>query len=70
MNERQLSQKQRVLGHLLTGKSITPLEALQKFGCYRLSSVIHRLRNGGYNIKTFKMFNKDTNYAKYKIINQ
>lgn len=61
---KQLSQRQRVLGHLLSGRSLTPIESLQNFGCYRLSSVIHKLRNNGYNIKTTMV---DGKYAKYKI---
>lgn len=31
--------------HLLNGMTITPIEALELCGCFRLSSVIHRLRH-------------------------
>ena len=39
-----MSQQDRILYHLSSGHSITPLEALELFGCFRLSSVIHRLK--------------------------
>lgn len=63
------SQKEKVLNHLLTGADLTPIEALQKFGCYRLSSVIFRLKEEGYNIKTHKMINSENQrwYARYKL---
>lgn len=38
------SQNELIKNHLLAGKSITALEALQKFGCLRLSGRIHNLR--------------------------
>ena len=46
------TQKQKVLEQLLKGREITPLEALQRFGCFRLGAIIHVLRNEGYNIYT------------------
>jgi len=39
-----MSQQERILYHLSSGHSITPIEALEMFGCFRLSSVIHRLK--------------------------
>jgi hypothetical protein len=51
--------------HLLSGKSITGLQALSKYGCYRLSSVIHRLRKDGYEIAT-KLVGKER-HAQYKV---
>ena len=35
------TQKQNILDHLKSGYGITPLDALQKFGCFRLAAVIH-----------------------------
>ena len=32
--------------------SITPLQALKEYGCFRLASVVNRLRNSGMNIHT------------------
>lgn len=60
-----LTQKERVLLHLKKEGSITPLEALSKYGVYRLSDVIYKLRGEGHNIVTnIKKFNGNK-YAQY-----
>lgn len=46
------SQTERILAHLLEGKAITPLEALELFGCLRLGARISDLRKGGVEIKS------------------
>jgi len=38
--------------HLEREGSITPLESLRKYSCYRLGDVIFKLRGQGYNIET------------------
>jgi len=45
-----MSQETQILTHLAQGHSITPLEALNKFGCFRLASRINSLRKI-HNIK-------------------
>ena len=47
-----MSQKKHILRYLECGYSISGISALDKFGCYRLSSVIFNLRSQGVNIKT------------------
>lgn len=47
-----MPHKKRVLSHLKRYGRITPINALHKYGCYRLSSVIHRLRQDGHKITT------------------
>ena len=42
------SQTDRILDYLLTGKSITPLEALDLFGCFRLGARIADIKGRGY----------------------
>ena len=42
------SQTDRILEYLLSGKSITPLEALNKFGCLRLGARIADIKAKGY----------------------
>lgn len=39
------------MAHLQSGKSITPLEALNLYGCFRLGARIWDLRNEGYDIE-------------------
>jgi len=45
------SQKEQIKQYLLTGKELTPLEALEKFGCFRLGARIWDLRHEGYDIQ-------------------
>ena len=52
MTQEKASQKKMVLAHLQQHGKLTPLDALALYGCYRLSSVIFRLRNDGHDIKT------------------
>ena len=50
---RTKSQNEMILKYLQTHKTgITPLQALQKFGCLRLSGRIYDLRDQGYDILT------------------
>ena len=46
---------------------MTGIEALRKFGVYRLSSVIHRLRKQGYKIITDTILEDNVLYAEYFI---
>lgn len=39
----EMSQQQRIENWLLEGNRITQQIAIERFGCYRLASVIHRL---------------------------
>ena len=45
-----MAQNDMVLGYLQKGNSLTPLEALEKFNCFRLAARVHDLRNSGHNI--------------------
>ena len=47
-----MSQTTQIQKHLEKGKSLTPIQALNKFGCFRLAARIADLRNQGLNIKT------------------
>jgi hypothetical protein len=59
----------KILSHLKTKKSITPVDAYKLYGSMRLSSVIHTLRET-YNIVTVDedtndRFGEPVRYAKY-----
>jgi hypothetical protein len=38
------SQTDRILAHLISGKPLTAMQALDKFGCFRLAARIGQLR--------------------------
>lgn len=45
-------QDEMILGHLLEGKSITALDALTNYNCFRLSARIYDLKKEGYPIRS------------------
>ena len=48
-----MSQNAKILHFMETHKrGITPLQAMEKFGCMRLSGRIHELREMGYDISS------------------
>ena len=51
-DESKTSQKAACLDYLEKYGSITPLEALSAFNCFRLSAIIFKLRSEGYVINT------------------
>jgi hypothetical protein len=55
-----MSQNKQIADYLNKGKKLTTLDALNKFGCFRLASRINDLRNDGMNITTkiIKLDNK------------
>lgn len=62
------SQKDAIYNHLKSGKSITPIEALNRYGSFRLGAIIHKLRREGYEIETKYITNKYGNkFAEYKM---
>ena len=46
------SQAKRILEHLKAGNGITPMDALDLFGCFRLGTRIADLKKMGYDIVT------------------
>lgn len=62
-----MTQNDSILSYLESGKAITPMEAWQMFGCFRLSARIKDLRNKGYEIKTKIVKHNKKAFAKYYI---
>ena len=46
------SQNSLVLGHLAKGRTLTPLQALAKFGAMRLGARVYELKRRGHKIKS------------------
>ena len=61
------TQQTEILSHLLTRGSITPLDALALYGCFRLGARIFDLRRLGYNIET-RFVGDKKKYAQYTLI--
>ena len=50
-----MSQEQKILSHLRAGHVLNPLQALDKFGTWRLSARIWALRMAGWDIRTRRL---------------
>lgn len=70
MNEK-INQNQMILDFLKTHiNGITPQDAVNRFGCYRLSARIHDLREMGYEIESKSetkknRYGNNCTYARY-----
>ncbi len=61
------SQEAAILAYLLTGAEITPLEALDKFGCLRLGARIYALRKDGVGIVSRRVREGRKAWAAYRL---
>ena len=68
METQTQTQKEAILRHLQSGKTITPLEALNLYGCYRLGARIWELRDEGYKIKSENVKQGKKTFASYELI--
>lgn len=64
------TQCKRILRHMQDFGSITSKEAIEEYGCLRLASRIHDLKNQGYNISgkfvtSKNRYNEPVTYKKY-----
>jgi len=65
-SKRNMTQREMIRHDLEAGKTITPLYALENYGCYRLSARICELREMGMDIIT-KQHSNDNMYAHYSL---
>jgi len=61
------SQTIKILNCLAKGKPITPIDALEKFGCLRLAARISDLRADGYQITTTIANKNGKRFAQYSM---
>ena len=74
MEDKKTNKTEEVLKHLQEHGSITSIEAIEKYGCTRLSAVIFKLRKRGYNIITeiipfTDRYGTKSNFGKYILVN-
>jgi len=59
------TQKEQILNLLKRGRKITPLDALKKFGCFRLGARIWELKKEGYEIESQFVYKNDKRFSQY-----
>ena len=62
-----MNQTEQILKHLKR-EPITPIDALNSYGCFRLAARINDLRDRGYLIATDIEQKSGKRYAKYRLI--
>lgn len=63
-----MSQTSQIREHLESGRSITPLEALRLYGCFRLGARIWDLRDAGLDIETTIVEVGGKRFASYRLV--
>jgi len=58
-------QTEQIKRHLVAHNSITPLEALKKYGCLRLASRIFELKEAGFHVIRTMVSRNGKRYARY-----
>ena len=63
-----MTQNKIILQHLQKSP-LTPIDALMKYGCFRLSARINELRQRGYHIETVYKTDPETKktFAEYRL---
>ena len=63
-----MSQNADILSHLQSGWTLTPLEALNQFGCFRLAARVWELRGQGYDISSEYIEVNGKSVAQYSMV--
>ena len=66
-NKKTLSQCDRILIHLQSGKTINPLQVLNLYGCFRLGARIYDLKQAGFDIDSRLVHENGVQYAEYSM---
>lgn len=61
------SQAKAILDYLASGGSLTAIDALTRFGCFRLAARIHELRKAGHAIEEMTKEHNGKRYSEYFI---
>lgn len=62
-----MTQTEMILADLKAGNSISSLEALKRYGCFRLAARINDLRNQGFTIHTTTKSLNGKSFALYTL---
>jgi hypothetical protein len=62
-----MTQTEKIRDHLESGRTLTPIAALNLFGCFRLAARILDLREAGLDVHMRMVMNNDKRYAEYSL---
>ena len=61
------SQCNAIIDYLATGRSLTPLEALRRWGCFRLGARVWDLKRQGHRIHSSMVERAGKRFASYRL---
>ena len=61
------SQYHKILSHLKRGWKLTPIQALNKYGCLRLAARIEEIRDAGFKVATNMVTRNGARFAEYQL---
>jgi len=67
MSTNTKNQTNRILRYLRSGRGITPMSALTRFGCMRLAARIEELKDAGIRINSRMMSRNGRRFACYSL---
>ena len=62
-----LSQSNKILEHLQKGNTLTHMEALNLFGCFRLGARVYELKRLGHDIKSRMVKANGKHFSEYRM---
>lgn len=62
-----MSQTTAILKALHAGDKLTPLDALKRFGSFRLAARIEELRKAGHDVKVNMVKSGENRFAEYSL---
>ena len=60
-----MTQCEQILEHLRRGKTLTPIDALNEYGIFRLAARVQDLRDRGHDILTYRESQGEKTFARY-----
>jgi hypothetical protein len=62
-----MTQSHALLRYLKTGREVTPLQALDRFGCFRLGARIYDLKRQGHAITSRRVRLGSKSFCAYRL---
>ena len=62
-----MTQCEQVLQHLRTRGTLTPIDALNEYGCFRLAARVKDLRDAGHDVVTIRESQGEKCFARYML---
>jgi hypothetical protein len=62
-----MTQNQQILSALKHGETLTPMDALDRFGCFRLAARVLDLKHQGHDIQTRYITQGNKTFVEYSL---